>query len=116
MEGGKGNNREDDTDEKETVWSFVFFSSEKKVKESCPVSIPGEVRIDPGKGSRRGRRQIGGDGGKDSESDTEEKNVERSFVFFSSEEETKEPWLPLLLSLGDIMLHPDPDQLHNTNK
>ena len=46
---------------------------------------------------------MGADEGKDSEDDAEERNAERSFVFFSSEEETKEPWLPLLLSLGDIM-------------
>ena len=30
--------------------------------------------------------------------------------------ETKEPWSPPLLSLGDVMLNPDPDQLHSANK
>ena len=39
-----------------------------------------------------------------------------SFVSSSSEEETEEPWPPPLLSLGDVMLDPDPDQLHSTNK
>ena len=41
--------------------------------------------------------------------DSEETNAARSFVSFSSEKETKEPWPPPLLSLGDDMLNPDPE-------
>ena len=39
-----------------------------------------------------------------------EKDAARSFVSFSSEKETKEPWHPPpLLSLGDVMVDPDPE-------
>ena len=59
-----------------------------------------------------GVRRDEGNGNAD---DTKEKNV-TSFVSSSSEEETKERWPPPLLSLGDDMLDPDPDQLYNKNK
>ena len=38
-----------------------------------------------------------------------EKNAVWSFVSFSSEKETKEPWPPLPLYLGDVMMDPDPE-------
>ena len=40
-----------------------------------------------------------------------EKDAARSFVSFSSEKETKEPWPPppLSLGLGDVMMNPDPE-------
>ena len=56
----------------------------------------------------------GGSGGNDDADDTKEKNAARSFVFFSFETETKEPWPPLL-SLGNVMLDPNPHQLYCTN-
>ena len=51
----------------------------------------------------------------DNTNDVKEKNAV-TFVSSSSEEETKEHWPPSLLSLGDVMLDPDPDHLYNTNK
>ena len=54
---------------------------------------------------------MGGKGNGD-ENDTEERNTARSFGSFSSQEETKKPWPPLLLFLGDVMMDPDPDQLY----
>ena len=58
---------------------------------------------------------VGGNGGNDDADDAKEKNVAWSFVFFSLETETKEPWPPLL-SLGNVMLDPNPHQLYCTNK
>ena len=62
-----------------------------------------------GEGGVRGNK---GNGDLD---DAKEKNA-ASFVSFSSEEKTKEPWPPPFLSLGEVMLDPDPDQLYNTDK
>ena len=66
---------------------------------------------------RRGEQEteggVRGNKGNGDADGAKEKNV-ASFVSSSFEEETKEPWSPPLLSLGDVMLNPDPDQLHST--
>ena len=54
----------------------------------------------------------GGDKGNGNADDAEERNVERSFASFSLEKETMEPWPPPLLSLGDVMMGPNPNQLY----
>ena len=41
--------------------------------------------------------------------DAKEKDAAQSFVAFSSEKETKEPWSPPLLSLGDVLMDLDPE-------
>ena len=43
--------------------------------------------------------------------DAKKRNAARSIVSFSSEKEAEEPWPPPLLSLGDVMMDPDPEQL-----
>ena len=53
----------------------------------------------------------GGDKGNDNADGAKERNAARSFVTFSSEKEAEEPWPPPLLSLGDVMMDPDPEQL-----
>ena len=68
----------------------------------------------------QGREQEGevgveGNKGNDDADDAKEKNAVRYLVSFSLEKETKEPWPPLL-SLGNIMLDPNPHQLYCTNK
>ena len=65
--------------------------------------------MDPELGRRAGGgRRVGGNKGNGDEDDVKENIVARSFVSFSSEKETKEPWHPTLLSLGDVMMDPDP--------
>ena len=57
--------------------------------------------MDPGPGGEQeGEVGVGGNGGKDDADDA-------TFVSFSLETETKEPWPPLL-SLGNVMLDPNP--------
>ena len=53
----------------------------------------------------------GGDKGNGNADDAKERNAARSFVSFFSEKEAEEPWPPPLLSLGDVMMDPDPEQL-----
>ena len=45
-----------------------------------------------------------------SEDNAEETKAAHSFVSFSFEKETKEPCHPPLLSLGDDMMDPDPEE------
>ena len=45
----------------------------------------------------------------------EERRALLRLLFFEGGE-TKEPWPPPLLSLGDVMLDPDPGQLYSANK
>ena len=70
------------------------------------------MRMDPGPGERAGGGVgVGGNEGNDDADDAKEKNAARSFVSFSLEKETKEPWPPLLF-LGNVMLDPNPHQLY----
>ena len=57
---------------------------------------------------------VGGNKEDDDADDAKEKNAARSFVSFSLEKEMREPWPPLL-SLGNIMLDPNPHQLNCTD-
>ena len=61
----------------------------------------GDKEVDGGVGRNKG---IG------DADDANEKDAAWSLVFFSSEKETKEPW-PLLpaVSLGDVVIDPDPE-------
>ena len=69
-----------------------------------------ESRMDPGPGGEQeGEWGVGGNKGNGDADDAKEKNAARSFVFFSTEKETKELWPPPLLSLGDVMMDPDPE-------
>ena len=58
---------------------------------------------------------VGGNKGNNDADNAKEKNAARSFLSFFFEKETKEPWPPLL-SLGNVMLDPNPHQLYCTNK
>ena len=64
--------------------------------------------LDPG-GEQEGEWGVGGNEGNGDADDAKEKNDAPSFVSFSSEKGTKEPWPPPLLSLGDVMMDPDPE-------
>ena len=68
----------------------------------------GGVGEERGEWGGRGERRQGRRGG-------EEPRALLRLLFFEGEE-TKEPWPPSLLSLGDVLLNPDPDQLHCKNK
>ena len=63
---------------------------------------------DPG-GEQEGEGGVEGNEGNGDADDAKEKNDAPSFVSFSSEKGTKEPWPPPLLSLGDVMMDPDPE-------
>ena len=70
----------------------------------------GEVRLDPDPRKSReggGWGGVGGNKGNGNTDDAKEKDAARSFISFSSEKETEEPWPPPLLSLRDIMMDPD---------
>ena len=60
-------------------------------------------------GEQEGGVGVGGNEGIGDADDANEKDAALSFVFvsFSSEKETKEPWPPHLLSLGDVMMDPE---------
>ena len=62
--------------------------------------------LDPG-GEQEGEWGVGGNEGNGDADDAKEKNDAPSFVSFSSEKETKEPWPPPLLFLGDSMMDPE---------
>ena len=59
------------------------------------------------RGEQEGEGGVGGNEGNGDVSDTKEKDVAWFFVSFSSEKETKEPWSPSPLSLGDAMIDPN---------
>ena len=54
--------------------------------------------------------------GNDDVDDADETNAARSFVSFSSEKETKEPWPPPLLYLSEVMLDLNPCQFVQTTQ
>ena len=63
-----------------------------------------------------GAEGVGGEGeqqgepeGDNKADDAKETKAAQSCVSFSSEKETKEPWHPSLLSLGDDTMDPDPE-------
>ena len=62
--------------------------------------------LDPG-GEQEGEWGVGGSEGNGDADDAKEKNDAPSFVSFSSEKETKEPWPPHFLFLGDAMMDPE---------
>ena len=98
--GGKGNGGEDDADERDVVWSFVFFSLEKQAEEPWPLPLLGEARMDPE--LEEGVGKEGGEWvnkGNSDEYDTEERRVARFSVPCFSEKEGEEPWPPPLLFL-----------------
>ena len=73
------------------------------------------MRMDPGPGrEQEGEVGVGGNEENDDADNAKEKNAARSFVSFSLETKTKEPWPPLI-SLGNVMLDPNPHQLYCAN-
>ena len=61
-------------------------------------------------GGKEGEGGVGGNEGIGNADNTSEKDAAGSFVAFSLEKETKEPWPPVLLSLRDVMMDPDAEQ------
>ena len=59
------------------------------------------------RGEQEGEGGVEGNEGNGDVDEAKEKNAAWSFVSFSSEKETKEPWPPPLLFLGDAMMDPE---------
>ena len=60
-------------------------------------------------GEQEGEGEVGGNEGNGDANNAKEKDAAWSFVSFSSEKETKELWPSPPLSLGDVMMNPDPE-------
>ena len=58
-------------------------------------------------GDKEGGGRVGGNDGIGIADDASKKDAAWSFVSFSLEKETKEPWPPPLFSLGGGMMDPD---------
>ena len=63
-------------------------------------------------GESEGEGGVGGHEGNSGVGDAKKKDAVWSFVSFSSKEETKEPWPPPpYVSLGGVMMDPDPEYI-----
>ena len=94
-----------------------LFSSKKEVDDPWPLHLLGEVRMDPD--PEEGVGEEGGEWGRTKGTaarTTRRRGTPRwpSSPFLGEGDEGA--WFPPLLSLGDVMLDPDPDQLYSTNK
>ena len=67
-------------------------------------------------GDKEGEGGLGGNEGIGSADDANKKDAAWSFVSFSLEKETKEPWPPPLLYLREVMLDLNPCQFVQTAK
>ena len=67
-------------------------------------------------GDKEGEGGGGGNEGIGNTDDASEKDAAWSFVSFSLEKETKEPWPPPLLYLSEVMLDLNPYQRVQTTK